>query len=416
MVTWLFVVITASGAIGTANALWPCRRPWWLKLPSFNLGWFANELPLHALVWNAVVVVVGARLGALDERPARLGLVLVAASSVGLVVLAAAHRSAAIVTEHAVDTGFGVDESHRPEPLVDHTLPRTWRVFPWLAWFGAPGVERVGGVVYATVGGRNLKLDLYRPSTRPPRCPVLVEVHGGGWSMGHRRFDARPLMARMAAHGWVCVSIDYRLSRRATWPDHIVDVKTALAWVREHVAEYGGDPDFVAITGGSAGGHLAALAALSVHDTEYQPLFGADAPVRACVSFYGVYDFDNRLGLRTAAETKFLERNVVKRSQADAPQVYEHASPLARVGEHAPPFMVVQGTSDNLVPPSESRAFVDALRQTSRAPVVYAEIPRGHHAFDAVPSVRTAGVIAGVEQFLSQTYSSHRSVPRTGTD
>ena len=104
----------------------------------------------------------------------------------------------------------------------------------------------------------------------------------------------------------------------------------------------------------------------------------------------------------------FVERHVVKAQQDEVPGVYERATPLHRVNEAAPPFMVVQGTSDNLVFPAESRAFVDRLRHTSHAAVVYAEVPRGHHAFDAVPSIRTARVVAGVERFLAHTYSRHR--------
>jgi acetyl esterase/lipase len=314
-----------------------------------------------------------------------------------LVVLGAAHRRAAPAVTNALRDGLGVDHPTRP----DQPLPRSWLVLPWLAWFTPRGVERLANIVYTTAAGKNLKLDVYQPSSRPDNCPVLVEIHGGGWMLGDRRFDARPLMTHMAARGWVCVSIDYRLGRRATWPDHIVDVKTALAWVREHVADYGGNPDFVAVTGGSAGGHLAALAALTPNDPEYKPQSGTEARIRACVSFYGVYDFDNRLGLRRPAEMRFVERHVMKVPQADAPEVYERATPLARVNADAPPFMVVQGTSDNLVFPAESRAFVDRLRNTSRQPVAYAEIPRGHHAFDTVPSIRTARVVTGVDQFLT---------------
>jgi acetyl esterase/lipase len=242
---------------------------------------------------------------------------------------------------------------------------------------------------------------------------VLVEIHGGGWITGDRRLEARPLMARLAAHGWVCVSIDYRLGRHATWPDHITDVKTALAWVRDHVADYDGDADFVAVTGGSSGGHLAALAALTPNDPEYRPQAGVEAQIRACVPFYGVYDFDNSLRLRTPAEMRFVERLVVKSRQADTPAVYEHASPLNRVNPNAPPFLVIQGTSDNLVFPAESRAFVDRLRRTSSSPVAYAEIPRGHHEFDAVPSIRTAAVIQGVERFLTHAYAAHRAITPT---
>ena len=80
-------------------------------------------------------------------------------------------------------------------------------------------------------------------------------------------------MPHLAAQGWVCVAINYRLAPRDPFPAHIVDVKRAIAWIREHIAEYGGDPSYLAITGGSAGGHLAALAALTPNDPAYQPGF-----------------------------------------------------------------------------------------------------------------------------------------------
>jgi dipeptidyl aminopeptidase/acylaminoacyl peptidase len=105
----------------------------------------------------------------------------------------------------------------------------------------------------------------------------------------------------------------------------------------------------------------------------------------------------------------FLERPVVKVPEAEAPGVYQRASPLARVNADAPPFLVIQGTSDNLIFPAESRAFVDALRGVSAAPVLYAEVPRGQHAFDATPSVRTAHVVSGVERFLTGVLAAHRA-------
>ncbi len=95
----------------------------------------------------------------------------------------------------------------------------------------------------------------------------MVYVHGGAWIIGDKREQGKPMMFELVARGWVCVAINYRLSPKGTWPDHIVDVKKALAWVKEHIAEYGGDPAFVAISGGSAGGHLCALAALTRRTT-----------------------------------------------------------------------------------------------------------------------------------------------------
>ena len=135
---------------------------------------------------------------------------------------------------------------------------------------------------------------------------------GGAWITGNKQAQAYPLMSHLAERGWVCVAMSYRLSPRATWPDAIVDVKRALAWVKEHIAEYGGDPDFVAITGGSAGGHLSSLAALTPNDPAFQPGFeDVETSVRAAVPFYGVYDWvdDQRTGHRGLP--RLLERLVV---------------------------------------------------------------------------------------------------------
>ena len=124
------------------------------------------------------------------------------------------------------------------------------------------------------------------------KAPVVLQVPGGAWAIGMRRPQAYPMLSHLAEHGWICVSIAYRVSPRNTWPAHIVDVKRALAWVKENIADYGGDPDFVAITGGSAGGHLTALAALTPNEPEWQPGFeDADTSVVAAVPIYGRYDW-----------------------------------------------------------------------------------------------------------------------------
>lgn len=419
--SWILFGLSAVVAVATINALWPVRRPWWLKLPSFNAGLVANELPVHVLTVDAIVVAVLAGSGALDDRPGRVGLALSVAAAVGLVVLAAAHHRAGDAMDDAVSGTIGSEAvtmagAGGARPAAGRPVPRSWLVWPWLAWCRAPGVERVAGIVYATVDGRSLELDVHRPARCRPGCPVLVEIHGGGWIAGDRRLEARPLMRHMAALGWVCVSVDYRIGRAATWPEQIIDVNTALAWVQEHISEYGGDPDFVAVTGGSAGGHLAALAALAPDDVEYRARSGTAAIIRACVPFYGPYDFANSLAIHPHGEMRLIERSVVKVRQADDPTRYERAAPLARVHAHAPAFLVIQGSSDNLVFPAESRAFVDELRMTSRAAVVYAEIPRAQHEFDAFASIRTGHVINGVARFLDHVRSEHlRTVPSSTT-
>src|SRR5262249_8773350 len=152
--------------------------------------------------------------------------------------------------------------------------------------------------------------------------------------------------------GWVCVSINYRLSPKATWPDHLVDCKHALAWVREHIADYGGDPDLVCVTGGSAGGHLAPMVALTANDPRYQPGFdAADTSVAACVPFYGVYDFLDLFagGGQGEKAARLVARWVMKTTPAEDPEAFEDASPIHHVSASAPPFFVIHGSADNLV-------------------------------------------------------------------
>ena len=179
-------------------------------------------------------------------------------------------------------------------------------------------------------------------------------------------------------------------------------MKRCLAWVRAHAERYGGDPGFVCITGGSAGGHLSALAALSAGDRALQPGFEeADTSVAACVPFYGVYDFLDRDGLRGARRWRpSSSAACCSCPPGEARTRWEAASPLYRVHAGAPPFFVIHGDPRHPRRVEEARLFVEALRGVSRAPVVYLELPGAQHAFDTFHSVRCAHAIAAVETFL----------------
>ena len=209
-------------------------------------------------------------------------------------------------------------------------------------------------------------------------------------------------MRHLASRGWVCVSANYRLSPRATFPDHLIDCKRAVGWIRQHGADYGANTDFLVVTGGSAGGHLAALVALTANDPEYQPGFeSADTSVSGCVAFYGVYDFTNRSGVWPhEGLARLLERRVMKVSLATSREAYEKASPIARVTAGAPPFFVIHGQHDTLAPVQPARAFVKRLREVSGQPVAYAELPGTQHAFEVFPSIRSAHVVRAVDVFL----------------
>jgi acetyl esterase/lipase len=247
----------------------------------------------------------------------------------------------------------------------------------------------------------------------------LLQIHGGAWVLGSKNEQGLPLMHHLAARGWVCVSADYRLSPHATFPEHLIDLKQAVRWIRENGAEYGADPDFIVVTGGSAGGHLAALMALTANDPRFQPGFeNVDTSLQGCVAFYGVYDFTNRHGVWPHPGLhELLERQVMKASLQEDPQLYEMASPLSQLSPDDPPFFVIHGALDTMVPVEEARLFCRSFRERVKAPLVYAEIPGAQHAFELFPSLRSIYVIQGVERFLdwltSQYAASRRDAGQT---
>jgi acetyl esterase/lipase len=204
------------------------------------------------------------------------------------------------------------------------------------------------------------------------------------------------------------VTINYSRSPGAAWPAHIIDVKRAIAWVRENIADYGGDPDFIAITGGSAGAHIGSLAALTANDPALQPGFEhVDTTVQAAVPYYGAYDLtdpDNMCELMLP----FLERFVMRARLAEDPGLFYSASPMAHVHRNAPPFFVLHGRNDSVIPHTQAQAFVAALRDAGAATVAHAELPNAHHAFDTVATVRSQLVSDAVADFLGATYGRWR--------
>ncbi len=397
----LFVIFAAAGLVFVLNALRPVQlAP--LRVPGFFVGWLTAELAPQLLVIHVVTVVVFA----LAHAVTAIGLGLAAVAAAGLVKLIADAQQAAGVIDVALEAELG---SALPDkPAVGRTWPQLLVPF----WMRHRNVVRVKNLAYGQHGRRN-RLDVYHHRELPEGAPTLVQIHGGGWVIGNKDQQGRPLMLHLAALGWVCVSINYRLSPRAKFPDHLIDVKQAIAWTREHAGEYGGDPSFLAVTGGSAGGHLTALAALTGNEPEYQPGFeDADTSVQAAVPYYGVYDITNELGTRYGRQrlTALVERMVLQCKIADDRTPFERASPLLRVPTCTaiPPFFVIHGHRDSLVPVAEARRFVDALRETSTGPVVYAELPGAQHAFDVFPSLRVAHVVRGVERFLSAIRGGRR--------
>ena len=250
-------------------------------------------------------------------------------------------------------------------------------------------------------------LDVWRREDLPAEpAPVFIFVPGGAWVHGSRLLQGYALMSHLAELGWVCLSIDYRVAPHHPWPSHITDVKTAIAWARANVDKFGGDRNFVAIGGTSAGGHLAALAGLTANDPEMQGELpeGSDTSVDAVIGIYGRYDWEDRSTVERARFVDFLERVVVKRRIAKHPDIFRNASPIHRVHADAPPFLVVHGSGDSVIPVAQARSFVERLRATSGSVVSYLELPGAGHAFDMIDGARTGSAATAIGLFLKQIH------------
>ncbi len=287
------LVVTAVTATSTLNAYRPLARRGNLSLFSWMFGLVVTEFPLQTLVSQVGGLALTARR--LTRPVGTLAWLVAGISAAGLLNFNRAGHKANVPLTKALDEGLG------PSRRTDST--NLWRRPTGAGTAKMPGPLRMlriyrdyahdSNISYGEYGSANY-LDIWRRPDLDPngKAPVLFQIPGGAWTTGNKHGQAHPLMSHLAELGWICVAINYRHSPRNTWPDHIVDVKRALAWVKAHIAEYGGDPQFIAITGGSAGGHLSALAALTPNDPEFQPGFeDADTRVQAAVPFYGIYDF-----------------------------------------------------------------------------------------------------------------------------
>ncbi len=395
MLSVLFFLGSLIGALFTINGL--RRRSLWL--PALVTG----ELAIHHVAWQAALTALFVWGGVLDTTLGRLALGVTLASWAGLAVMVywAAQAKPAM---RAALNGLGNGVRPGPAPTLGDFVRARASV--------PAGVEARTDIRYGPHPAH--LLDLHLPEGRSELHPVLLQIHGGGWRRGNKEREARPLVYSMAKNGWVCVSIGYRLSPAATFPDHLIDVKRAIAWVRDNIAQWGGDASFIAVTGGSAGGHLAALAALTANDPAYQAEFPAsDTSVQACIPLYGIHDLLDRNRIRYP--WPFIERIVMKVSPQADPEAWEKASPISRVGPGAPPFFVLHGSHDSLVPPEESRQFVGALRAES-AEVHFAELPGATHGFDVLHSLRSRHVVHGIGKYLGAVHrrqKSHSVSPQT---
>lgn len=377
----------------------------------FVLSFFVSWLTIELAGFHILLILVGGTLafllGAANTTLGLIALVLNGVTIIALFLHIIKGQAAGLVMQDTLKDYV--------ETPIQNDIPFSRLLFPFS--FKRKGTHRQKNIEYARLQGRSLKMDVIAPTTPPQpgqKRPALIQIHGGAWVLGDKREQGLPLLYHMAAHGWVGFNVNYRLSPWATFPDHLIDVKRALAYIRRHADEYGIDPNFIAVTGGSAGGHLCALMELTANDPKYQPGFeDADTSVQAAVPFYGVYDFTDSLRLMGKDFlTKFLEPTVMKSFLDEEPEKFRDASPLHLLHANTPPTLIVHGDRDVLAPVDYARALYKELSAVSQQPVLYAEIPGAQHAFEIFMSPRTARVVSAVRYFLDTAHAKHISTSR----
>lgn len=232
-------------------------------------------------------------------------------------------------------------------------------------------------VTYSTVDGINLKMDIYYPQEDSSSYPAVMYVHGGGWTSGSKSGGAGMRdVPTLLAHGYVVASIDYRLAPQWKFPAQIEDVKCAVRYLRAHADELGIDPDHIGAYGGSAGGHLVALLGTSP-DSEFSGdcTDEISARVQAVVDMFGPADFSQFTFNKSSKALQVFGASDV------ADPVFTEASPVTWVSADDPPFLILHGDQDTVVPLSQSQSMYDHL-QAAGVPVELVVVKNAGHGFN----------------------------------
>ncbi|HYO79756.1 MAG TPA: alpha/beta hydrolase, partial [Bryobacteraceae bacterium] len=238
-------------------------------------------------------------------------------------------------------------------------------------------------LTYARTPQKELLLDLYIPSIHSGPYPVVLYVHGGGWSGGSKE---NPPTARLVDRGYAVASINYRLSHEATFPAQIHDCKAAVRWLRANASMYGLTTEKIVAWGGSAGGHLVALLATSggVRDLEGDlGNAGESSRIQGAIDFFGPTDFFQLNGARLYKRPDTPdspEARLVGGALAQRRDVVVAANPMAHLTKDDPPMLVLHGDQDDVVPPHQSQLLAAAAWKAG-VPIEHHVIPARGHGF-----------------------------------
>lgn len=231
-------------------------------------------------------------------------------------------------------------------------------------------------ILFKTTDEGALYLDLFMPEAENP--PLILWIHGGGWEAGDRK---TPIMKWQVERGYALASVEYRLTGQAPFPANIIDCKDALVYLRQNAGRYGYNAARVAVAGDSAGGHLAALMGTSAGQADWEPA-GADCTLQAVVDYYGPTCMGRQWpgsDRPNSPEERLLGAPVAAPAGRARAAV---ASPLTYVAKDTPPFLILHGDADDVVPYTQSVFLRDAL-EAAGVPVALHRVFGGGHGFDS---------------------------------
>jgi acetyl esterase/lipase len=276
-----------------------------------------------------------------------------------------------------------------------------------------------GDITYAEVGQKTLKLDLYVPRDIRGSLPCVVWIHGGAWRAGNKK---NPRVAWLTEHGYVVASLQYRLSQEGVFPAQIHDCKGAIRWLRAHAAAYAIDPRCIGVAGSSAGGHLAALLGTSGDVAALEGQTGGhldhSSRVQAVLDMFGPTDF-------TRMNEHAYPGSILDHDAADSPEslllggaVQENpdkaarANPITYVSQDDPPFLILHGDRDKLVPHHQNE-LLEAALQEAGVPVTLHTIQGAGHGWPRTGE-RDARVLAFFDRCLKRVAEPPTERPSSG--
>ncbi len=240
-------------------------------------------------------------------------------------------------------------------------------------------VELLSGLPYSTQGDPRQILDLYLPKGNDKPLPLLIFIHGGGWTSG-KTTDYKYYCIRYAQRGYVVASITYRFADKFPYPACVQDAKCAVRFLRANAGKYHIDKDRVAAVGGSAGGHLSMMLGYSSNVKELEGDGGyaeESSAVQVVVDLYGPTD----ITLPAARDNSTIRKFFAGKTYDEAPQLYAQASPITHVTKDSPPTLILQGTIDDTVPMAQSDLLYAKLKELG-VPVQYEKFDGYPHTMD----------------------------------